>query len=52
MLLLLVGGVMNLLWIAGLAAFVLIEKLVPGGRWMSRAAGVVAIAAGLWMFLG
>ena len=52
MLLLLVGGVMNLLWIASLAAFVLIEKLAPGGRWISRAAGVVAIAAGLWMLRG
>ena len=47
--LLFVGGVMNLLWIAGLMAFVLIEKLAPGARWISRWAGIAAIAAGLWL---
>jgi predicted metal-binding membrane protein len=31
MLLLFVGGVMNLIWIAGLSVFVLLEKLVPQG---------------------
>ncbi len=30
--LLFVGGVMNLFWIAGLAIFVLVEKLLPAGR--------------------
>ncbi|HEX6013178.1 MAG TPA: DUF2182 domain-containing protein [Geminicoccaceae bacterium] len=40
MLLLFVGGVMNLAWIAGLAAFVLLEKTVPAGHWLARAAGV------------
>jgi len=49
MLLLFVGGVMNLLWIAGLAGFVMIEKLAPGARWITRGAGLAAIAAGLWM---
>jgi predicted metal-binding membrane protein len=39
MLLLFVGGVMNLLWIAGLALFVLLEKTTPGRVWVSRAAG-------------
>jgi predicted metal-binding membrane protein len=48
MALLFVGGVMNLVWIGGIAAFVLIEKLVPGGRgmWLSRASGVLLAAWG------
>ncbi|MEO8314162.1 MAG: DUF2182 domain-containing protein [Pseudomonadota bacterium] len=49
MLLLFVGGVMNLLWIAGLAIFVLVEKLAPRARWVSRGAGLAAFAAGVWM---
>jgi predicted metal-binding membrane protein len=46
MALLFVGGVMNLLWIAAIALFVLIEKLVPAGRWLPRAAGAVLGGAG------
>lgn len=46
MLLIFVGGVMNLYWIAGLALFVLVEKLFPAGRWVSRIAGVLLIAWG------
>src|SRR5277367_5554948 len=34
------GGVMNLFWIIGLAAFVLLEKTVPMGSWIGRIAGV------------
>jgi predicted metal-binding membrane protein len=44
--LLFVGGIMNLYWIAGLAAFVLIEKTIPLGHWLSRAAGVVLVVWG------
>jgi predicted metal-binding membrane protein len=51
MLLLFVAGVMNLLWVALIAAFVLFEKLVPGGRWLSRAAGAGMIVAGGWWVL-
>lgn len=47
MLLLFVGGVMNLLWISGIALFVLIEKLVPAGHWIGRAAGILLVAGGL-----
>ena len=47
MLLLFVGGVMNLSWIAGLALFVLIEKLAPAGHWIGRAAGAGLIAWGV-----
>ncbi len=34
------GGVMNLYWIIGLALFVLFEKVVPAGHWLSYATGV------------
>lgn len=51
MLLLFVGGVMNLLWIAALALFIFVEKLVPGGGWFSRAAGVLLIVFGIASFL-
>ncbi len=47
MALLFFGGVMNLYWIAGLAAFVLLEKTVPYGHWLGRAAGVGLLAWGL-----
>jgi predicted metal-binding membrane protein len=46
MLLLFVGGVMNFVWIAGIALFVLVEKLAPAGHWIGKAAGVVFIAWG------
>jgi predicted metal-binding membrane protein len=49
MLLLFVGGVMNLLWVAGLAILVLLQKIVPGGRRVSRATGLAMIAAGLYL---
>jgi predicted metal-binding membrane protein len=51
MLLLFVGGVMNLLWIAALAALVLLEKAVPFGRLIGRLAGVGFIAGGAWLLL-
>jgi predicted metal-binding membrane protein len=51
MTLLFVVGVMNVLWIAVLAALVLLEKLTPWGRRVARIAGVVFIAAGCWMAL-
>jgi predicted metal-binding membrane protein len=46
MLLLFVGGVMNLAWIAGLAVFVLVEKLAPAGHWIGRAAGILLLGWG------
>ena len=39
MALLLVAGVMNLLWVAALAAFVLVEKGLPRGELVGRVAG-------------
>jgi predicted metal-binding membrane protein len=50
MLLLFVGGVMNLLWVAGLAAVVLIEKLMPG-PWIGRIGGVLLAAGGVWLLV-
>ncbi|MES2018489.1 MAG: DUF2182 domain-containing protein [Pseudomonadota bacterium] len=47
MLLLFAGGVMNLAWIAGLALYVLVEKLVHVGHWISRATGALLIVWGL-----
>ena len=41
------GGVMNLFWIAGLAAFVLLEKTIPMGHWLGRIAGV-GVTAWVW----
>lgn len=46
MLLLFVGGVMNLLWVAGLAALVLLEKVLPAGPWLARGAGLLLVAWG------
>jgi predicted metal-binding membrane protein len=51
MALLFVAGVMNLLWIAAIAAFVLVEKTVPQGEWIGRAAGVVLVAWGLYVLI-
>ena len=42
-------GVMNLVWIAVLAAFVLVEKVVPGGIWVGRLAGLGLLAWGVWL---
>ncbi|MET0544933.1 MAG: DUF2182 domain-containing protein [Caulobacterales bacterium] len=47
MALLFVGGVMNLLWIAMLAALALIEKVAPGGPWIGRGLGVALIVWGV-----
>lgn len=46
MALLFVGGVMNLLWVAAIAGFVLIEKLASFGVATGRVAGVLLIFAG------
>lgn len=47
MALLFIAGVMNLLWVAAIMVFLLIEKLVPGGEVAGRIAGGLLIAAGL-----
>ena len=46
MVLLFYGGAMNLYWVVGLALFVLLEKTIPAGHWLSRIAGVLLITWG------
>lgn len=46
MLLLFAAGVMNLVWVAGIALYVVCEKFLPLGQRLSRAAGLVLIVAG------
>ncbi len=47
MLLLFAGGVMNLVWIAGLSILVLLEKLAPFGARLTKPIGVLLMVAGL-----
>jgi predicted metal-binding membrane protein len=47
MVLLFVGGLMNLLWIAALALLVLIEKTLPWGGRTSRATGAALVVWGV-----
>ena len=47
MILLFVGGVMNLLWVALIAIFVLLEKILPLPRGWPQISGVLLIIAGL-----
>jgi predicted metal-binding membrane protein len=52
MLLLFVGGVMNLWVIVALTFVVLVEKLLPGGERISGVIGSALIALAVWMWLG
>jgi predicted metal-binding membrane protein len=49
--LLFVGGLMNLIWIAGLALLVLIEKLFPLGPRVSQLTGVALIGWGAFVLV-
>jgi predicted metal-binding membrane protein len=51
MALLFVGGIMNVLWIAGLTILVLVEKIVPAGRLIPRISGALISAAGIWLLV-
>ena len=51
MLLLFAVGVMNLAWIVLLSVLVLLEKIVPRGDRLARAAGVLMVCWGVWMAL-
>ncbi len=44
-------GVMNLVWVAAIAAFVFAEKLLPGGVWIARIGGVLMLAFGAHLLL-
>jgi predicted metal-binding membrane protein len=49
MLVLFVVGVMNTVWVVVLAAWILLEKILPKGKWLSRAGGAFAVICGLWL---
>lgn len=49
MVLLFALGVMNLPWVAVLTIIVLAEKVLPGGRHLSRGLGAALIVWGLWL---
>ena len=51
MLLLFVGGVMNLIWVAVLSVFVLIEKLLPFGPIVGRLSGAALLGTGVGVLL-
>ena len=51
MMLLFVGGVMNILWIAGLTILILVEKLVATGRLIPRIAGAVIATGGVFVLV-
>ena len=53
MILLFVGGVMNLLWVAAIAVYVLLEKVLPFGEITARVMGILIIlAAGFLLAVG
>lgn len=52
MLLLFVGGVMNLMVIGALTVFVAFEKLVPLGVWSSRVSGAMLLCLAAWFLFG
>jgi predicted metal-binding membrane protein len=52
MALLFVGGVMNILWISGLAVVVALEKLLPAGPRVSQVIGVLLLLAGAAVLVG
>ena len=49
MLLMFVGGVMNLIWMIIITAIILIEKIAPRGDIFAKAAGVALAASGLYL---
>jgi predicted metal-binding membrane protein len=49
MLLLFAAGIMNVVWIAGLAIIVLVEKLAPAGTGLVPLTAVLLIAAGVYI---
>lgn len=51
MALLFVVGVMNLTWVAAIAAFVLAEKLTPNVRYLGRVTGVLLILWGTYVIV-
>ncbi len=52
MALLFVAGVMNLLWVAAIAGFILLEKVTPAGDRLGRVAGVMLAGWGALVIAG
>jgi predicted metal-binding membrane protein len=46
-----VVGVMNILWIAAIAIYILLEKVLPRGAIVARVAGTGLMLAGSWLLL-
>jgi predicted metal-binding membrane protein len=44
-------GIMNVLWIAAIAAFILVEKIMPSERLLSRLVGVALVVTGAGMLM-
>ncbi len=51
MVLLFFGGVMNLWWIGGLAAYILMEKVFPMGHWLGYVAGAGLVTSGAFLLI-
>lgn len=51
MALLFVGGVMNLLSVAAIAVFVMVEKVAPSGRGIGRVAAFGLVALGVFLIV-
>ena len=43
------AGLMNLLWMAALTVFILVEKTAPAGQWFGKIGGVALLGIGTWM---
>jgi len=43
------AGVMNLMWVSAMAAFILVEKAAPGGQWFGKIGGAALAGVDLWM---
>jgi len=44
------AGIMSLLWMAVITAFIFVEKLLPAGQWIARASGVAMLGFGIYLF--
>ena len=49
MALLFAAGIMSLVWMAAITAFVFVEKLFPAEQWMARASGVAMLGFGIYL---
>jgi predicted metal-binding membrane protein len=45
------AGIMSLLWMAVIAVFVLLEKLLPAGIWFARAGGAAMLGFGVYLLV-